>query len=383
MRTPIIGGLTAALTFAGTAALAEDALPSTIAVTTYSTTAAGFAQMVAVGSVLQEAHGVNLRPIPGDNDISRQAPLKQGVAQFSSTGFGVFYSQEGIFEFADRSQWGPQPVRLVMSNISDGGIGFAIDPEIGSNDPADLKGKRVAQIVGSPALNLLAEAYLTYGGLTWDDVEIVEFPGFGAWLDGYVNGQVDAGIAVTDSGTSAKLAASNRGMTWAHFPEDNTEAWDRLKAFAPWFEAKTVTAGNEVPEGGLPFAVYRYPNLVTYAGVEESTVYGFTKAMAELFPQYKDEAPGAYGWDPERQGLSYVMPFHDGAIRYWTEVGKWTDADQANQDRLLERQQVLADTWAAVLAEDHADDAAFVEAWAAARHAALQEAGFNPYFERW
>jgi len=386
MRHALFGrfaAVAAAVTLAGGTAAAQDELPSTIAVTTYSTTAAGFAQMVAVGSALQEEHGVNLRPIPGDNDISRQAPLKQGQAQFSSTGFGVFYSQEGIFEFADRAQWGPQPVRLVMSNVSDGGIGFAIDPALGIDHPSEMEGVRVARIVGAPALNLLVEAYLTFGGLTWDDVEVVEFPGFGAWLDGYVNDQVDAGIAVTDSGTSGKLAASSRGVTWVLFPQDDAEGWARLNAFAPWFEPKTVTSGNEVPQEGLPFAVYRYPNLVTYADVDADTVYGFTKAMVELYPEYSDEAPGAYGWAVERQGFEYVMPFHEGAIRYWKEIGEWTDAAQARQEELLERQRVLQQTWEEVVARDIADDAAFVEAWAEARHAALTEAGFNPYFESW
>ncbi len=353
----------AGLLTVGLAGPAAADLPSTIAVTTYDTTAAGFAQMVAVGAALQEAQGVNLRPIPGSNDISRQAPLKQGMAQFSSTGFGVFYSQEGVFEFADRGQWGPQAVRLVMSNISDGGIGFAIDPALGITDPSQLAGARVAQIVGSPALNLLVEAYLEFGGLTWDDVEVVEFPGFGAWLDGYVAGQVDAGIAVSDSGTSGKLAASSRGMDWVLFPESDTEGWARLKAFAPWFVAKTVTEGNNVPEGGLPFAVYSYPNLVTYEATDAELVYDLTKAMVELFPEYQDAAPGAYGWAADRQNFSYVMPFDEGAIRYWKEAGLSTTPTMPTQADLLKRQRVLMEAWDDVVAEDHGDDAAFVEAW--------------------
>ena len=380
MRTTLIAAAAVGLLATGPA---RAELPSTIAVTTYDTTAAGFAQMVAVGAALQESAGVNLRPIPGGNDISRQAPLKQGMAQFSSTGFGVFYSQEGVFEFDDPEQWGPQPVRMVMSNVSDGGIGFAIDPALDVTSAADMAGLRVAQIVGSPALNLLAEAYLTYGGLTWDDVEIVEYPSFGAWLDGYVAGQVDAGIAVSDSGTSGKLAASDRGMTWVLFPESDAEGWGRLNDFAPWFLPKTVTDGNEVPEEGLPFAVYSYPNLVTYEGTDAELVYDFTKAMVDLYPDYQDAAPGAYGWAADRQTFSYVMPFHDGAIRYWKEAGLWTEADDENQARLLERQALLAETWDAVMGMDHADDDAFRQAWMEQRYAALTEAGFNPYFETW
>ena len=371
--------LGAALGF-GSAAAAQ--MPSTIAVTTYDTTAAGFAQMVAIGGAMQKAHGVNLRPIPGSNDISRQAPLKQGVAQFSSTGFGVFYSQEGLFEFADRAQWGPQDVRLVMINVSDGGIGFAIDPKLGITHPSQMKGVRVARIVGSPALNLLIEAYLAFGGLTWDDVEAVDYPGFGAWLDGYVNGQVDAGIAVSDSGTSGKLAASARGMTYVQFPADDADGWARLKDFAPWFVHKRVTSGNNVPAEGLDFAVYHYPMLVSTASVPADTVYGFAKAMVELYPEYKDAAPGAYGWALDRQDFAYVMPYHEGAIRYWTEIGKWTAEDEANQQTLLKRQQVLKAAWDKVSAQGLADDA-FLPAWQKTRAEALRAEGFNPFFETW
>lgn len=367
----------------GVAMPAVAQMPSTIAITTYPTESAGFAQMVAIGAALQEVYGVNLRPIPGGNDISRQAPLQQGQAQFSSTGFGVFYSQEAVFEFADREQWGPQPVRLVMSNFSDGGIGLAIDPSLGVTEPSQLAGLRVARIVGSPALNQLIESYLTFGGLTWDDVEPVDFTGFGAWLTGYVNGQVDVGVAVSDSGTSGRLAASDRGVAWVLFPESDTEGWKRLQDYAPWYAPKMVTSGNEVPETGLPFASYRYPNLVTYAETEEDTVYEFTKAMVELYPKYEDAAPGAYGWAVERQQFGYVMPFHDGAIRYWMEAGLWTDADAAMQVSLLERQALLSETWDNLIAASDAQGDAFVAEWAAVRAKALNDAGFDPFFETW
>ena len=45
-----------------------------------------------------------------------------------------------------------------------------------------------------------AEAYLAYGGLTWDDVERVDFGGFGASWTGLIEGQTDAAFASTNSG---------------------------------------------------------------------------------------------------------------------------------------------------------------------------------------
>lgn len=383
LRTALTAGAVATAALALPAAAQEVELPNTVVMTTYTEESAGFAQAVAIGGVFKDRYDTNIRAIPGGNDISRQAPLQSGQAQFSSTGFGVFYSQEAIFEFADREQWGPQPVRMVMINNSEGGIGLAVDPDLNINSPADLEGLRVAQIIGSPALNLLVESYLVFGGLSWDDVEVVEFGGFGAALDGYVADQVDAVIAVTDSGTSGKLMASPRNVGWTLFPHDDAESWARLQDFAPWFVPKTVTAGNNIPEDGLEFAVYHYPMMVTYSETEADLVYNMVKAMHESFDAYADAAPGAAGWSMDRQDLDYVMPYHEGAIRYYEEIGMWGEEQQANQDRLLERQAILQAAWAEVMALDIADDDAFLEAWQEARYAALDEAGFNPYFRTW
>ena len=57
------------------------------------------------------------------------------------------------------------------------GQAIAVTKSSGIETYEDLRGRRVAYIKGSPALNVNTEAYLAYAGLTWDDVEAVEFGG--------------------------------------------------------------------------------------------------------------------------------------------------------------------------------------------------------------
>ena len=64
-------------------------------------------------------------------------------------------------------------------------------------------------------------------------------------------------------------------------------------------------------------------------------------------------------------------------MRYYTEAGMWTDAAQAHNDALLERQKVLADAWAALKTEAPAD---WEAAWGDARRKALADAGFSIVF---
>lgn len=108
-----------------------------------------------------------------------------------------------------------------------------------------------------------------------------------------------------------------------------------------------------------------------------------TKAMVDTYDDYKAAAPGNVGWAKERQNFAWVIPFHDGAIRYWQEAGLWKPEHQAHNDRLIARQKVLADAWQSVQGGSHADDAAFAQAWMKTRADALAKAGFDAVVTSW
>src|SRR5690554_5676475 len=92
-------------------------LPATITLSAYDVGSSGYNQAVAIGNAFKQKYGsVNLRVLPGKNDVSRNMPLRAGKVDFSINGIGgSFLAQEGVFEFGDK-QWGPQPVRIIMFN---------------------------------------------------------------------------------------------------------------------------------------------------------------------------------------------------------------------------------------------------------------------------
>lgn len=354
-------------------------LPKQLSWTAYGTGSAGYNQSVAIGAALQDATGVNLRVLPGKNDVSRTEPLRQGRVQFSATGVGgSFMAQEGVFDFGAEN-WGPQPIRVLMAN-NGGAINLAVGVagDLGIETYADLKGKRVAYIVGAPALNVNTQAYLAYGGLTWDDVERVDFGGFGASWTGLIEGQVDAAFASTNSGKAYEAAAGPRGLFWPPIDPANTEGVAAMQKIAPFFLTNKAMVGANIDgTDGYQGAGYPYPVLTAIKSTEDDLVYNMTKAMVELFPQYDGKAPGIGGWAIDKQNMEWVVPYHDGAILYYKEAGLWNDAAQTHNDNLLMRQAVLAEAWNALKAQAPDD---WEAAWGEARRNALEAGGFEIVF---
>ncbi len=372
--TPIVAAIALA---AGPAAALE--LPKQLAWTAYDTGSAGYNQAVAIGAALQNATGTNLRVLPGKNDVSRSEPLRQGKVSFSATGVGgSFMAQEGVFEFGGEN-WGPQKVRVLVAN-NGGAVGLAVGVagDIGVKTYADLKGKRVAWIKGAPALNVNVTAYLAYAGLTWDDVEKVEFGGFGDGWKGLTSGQVDATFASTNSGMAYEAAAGPRGLIWPPIDASDKEALARMRDVAPFFDPMNAKVGANIDgTPGAPTAGYAYPVLVAMADQDPDLVYNMTKAMVELFPEYDGKAPGIGGWAMAKQNFTWVVPYHEGAVRYFKEAGVWTDEAQKHNDMLIARQDALSAAWEELKA---AKPAAWDEAWAAKRKEALAAGGFPVVF---
>jgi hypothetical protein len=122
---------------------------------------------------------------------------------------------------------------------------------------------------------------------------------------------------------------------------------------------------------------------MSYVSQNADLVYNMTKAMVETFDMYKGAAPGNSGWAADRQNFAWVIPYHDGAIRYWKEAGLWKPEHQSHNDKLVQRQKVLASAWAQVKKAGHADEKAFVAAWQKVRAEALTKAGFDPVQTTW
>jgi TRAP transporter TAXI family solute receptor len=350
--------------------------------TAYDTGSSGFNISVAVGKALKDKYGSDIRVLPAGNDVARLGPLKADRALFSAMGIGSFFAQEAVFEFVV-PDWGPQRLRLILSSLDCNAISLGVAKDTGITQIKDLKGKRVGFVVGSPALNQNALAILAFGNLKKGDVKIVEFASNNAMWKGLLANEVDALVGSNISGLAKEAEASPRGLVYPLLPFADKEGWARMQKAGPHFQQHKATCGvggfTKDKPGEL--TSYPYPIYLAYDKAPADQIYSLTKGMIEAYPAYKDVTPGASGLDARLQNLTWVLPYHEGAVKALKEAGVWTSAAEAHNAKLTKRQDTLTAAWKAFIANPPADKAAFATAWMAARKDALTKAGMDIIFE--
>ena len=365
------------------AARAEDVkLPPTMVFTAYDTGTAGFNIAVAVGKMMKDKYGTDLRVLPAGNDVARLSPLRAGRAMSSAMGSGTYFAQEGVFEFGAR-EWGPQALQLVLSSVDCNAGSLGVARDTGVTEIKQLKGKRVGFVVGSPALNQNALAILAFGDLKQSDVKIVEFSSYGAMWKGLINNDTDAAFATTITGPAKEAETSPRGIIWPPLPHNDKAGWARVQKVGSFFFPHVATCGAGISkEKPIELGNYPYPIFVVYGSQPADQVYAVTRAMITGYDVYKDAAAGAAGLAPDRQTKKWVVPVHPGAVKALKEAGQWSDDQETHNNMLFKRQTVLASAWADYgKASPPSDDREFLAGWMKARAAALQKASMPNGFE--
>ncbi|WP_441241536.1 TAXI family TRAP transporter solute-binding subunit [Tardiphaga sp. 768_D3_N2_1] len=372
----------AVLSTTGAVCAQDIKLPPTMAVTAYDTGTAGFNIAVAVGKMMKDKYSTDVRVLPAGNDVARLAPLRAGRAAIAWMGSGIYFAQEGVFEFGVK-EWGPQPAQITLSTIDCNGASLGVARDIGVKEIKDLRGKRVGFVVGSPALNQNSLAIMAFGGLTKADIKPIEFASYGAMWKGMVNNDVDAAFATTITGPAKEVETSPRGIIWPPLPAEDKAGWERVKRVAPFFNPHVASCGAGITTSApVNMSTYPYPVATVYGSQAEDQIYAITKAMIVNFDAYKDNAPGALGLAAKAQTMKWVVPFHPGAVKALKEAGNWTPEDQTHNDGLLKRQDVLKAAWGEYAkANASAGEKEFLDGWMNARAAALKKAGMPNGFE--
>ena len=346
--------------------------------TSYDVTASGYIHAAAMSDAITRTFGTSIRIIPSGNGMGRIIPLAQGMATFAFLGDEAMFSFDGTYDFADMT-WGPQDVRTVLANQSV--ISFITtreNYERGLVRPSDFRGARVSYTPGDPTHNVKLDAFLAYGGLTRDDVIISNFPNFTARNRALIERTSDLGIGVPTGPLMFEIDASPVGLFRIEFPAAEEEAWARFNEIYPTFFPTVTSVGPAVHrEGGIEEVGFRFPHIITYASTCEDEVYAMTRALVETFEYYRDIDALSPNWYVSKSAATPVSaPFHPGAVRYFREIGIWTDEKEEWNNRAIARGHRLQAAWAEAIeyaTENRISTAEFAQLWESARIEANRE----------
>ena len=340
----IMGGAAIAVAASLPASAQEADLPRSMLWSTYDVGSSGYVEASAIADAFGKEFDTRVRIMPSGTSIGRLLPLKTGRVQYGWLANEVYFATEALYDF-QAQEWGPQNLRIVAGRPST--FGMAIATDSGIETIADIRGKRVPRIKANPSINIKVEAMLAFAGLTWDDVDVVEVPSYGAALKALVDGQADVAGTTPTAATLYELEGSSRGLSWAPLSKDNAEGWEAISKVASFFAPATATSGAGISEEQPAeiFAV-RYPMVTVYAEADEDEVYNFIKALDTTFDLYKDATSAMPKWALAEAGTTpQDAPFHPGAIRYLKEIGVWTQEDQTWNDARSARMDKVQAAW--------------------------------------
>ena len=349
------------------------ALPRTMFWSCYDVGSSGYIQASAIADALLKKYGTKVRLLPSGTTIGRLIPITTRKVECGFLANGVFFAAEGLYDFAVR-EWGPQDLRVILGHPAS--VGMAVTRKSGIKTFADFKGKRIVYVPGAPTLNIKAEAFLAFAGLTWDDVKKTEFPSYGASQKAIKEGKVDSGIAIPTSSFMYDLESTPAGLHWPQVPLDNKEGWERLHKIAPFLSPYKETIGAGVSkENPAYLAAYRYPMITVYADTDPDWVYAFVKALDEAYPLYEKAHKMMSSWQIKQAGVSPAdAPYHEGAIRYLKEKGIWTSEDDIWNNARIGHLKKVQKAWEATVKKADAKkmkSKVFPEFWLKERAKAL------------
>ena len=211
-------------------------------------------------------------------------------------------------------------VAAVLFNLVSG---FMVRADSDIKSIADLKGKRVAsEFLKQRTVAKNAAAVMGLYGLSYDDVTGVPVPNGVRGVEDFETGNVDATYFSLTSGRTKQAAAAIDGGIRI-LPIDDTPEMDAaLGAAVPGAWVSTLKPANNLPGVEMEQGVFTTPFVIlTSTNVPDEVVYDFVKALHGNKDALVASAGAFRGFDPANMNTDIGVPFHDGAAKFYAEMG--------------------------------------------------------------
>lgn len=233
-------------------------------------------------------------------------------------------------------------LRMLLANFQIGQLHLVVLEDSPLESVCDLKGVQVA--VGPPghgSIPNLREIFSSGCGFTFEEITPVYLP-YNQSLTSLGDRRIDASVLYI---APPVAALSEFGATHSYrLLPLSSEAREKIIASYPYYVDSVIPAGlyeqvtADVPTVGTP------NGLVVNANLVDDLVYQIVKAFFENLERIRKSHPTLMDFGLEDAARGGLIPFHEGAIRYYREQGVWTEQQQT--DSRIETEATLTGTGA-------------------------------------
>ena len=335
--------------------------PRLLVIGTPGTASGAFASTNGWAPIFQKETGVTVRVIPEDSEPQRYRRLveRKDVAVVSVSAAEIASQMQGIGGY---SAILAEPMRIIWHH-NDTPWGWVVAGDSKLKKRADIQqgGVRITRAMFSPTMAIFVDDALpAFLGMSKDDfaktVTYVPASSYAENCRSVVEGKSDVAFCTPISSVLSEMEGAPGSIRWLSMPLDDKAGWDGYLKHRPMHVPATIEIGVSTARGVAgPTSNFVY---AVAADADADFVYNMAKWLHRSYDAYKDAHPLA-----ARMSLKLFrgyldrtpIPVHEGTIRYLREIGQWSDAD---------------DVW-------NAKAVAQMDAWIAARRAALAEAAAN------
>lgn len=298
-------------------ALSASASAADVNFVTAGTAGTFYAISVKVAELWNEAiPGMRAVATPSGGGVDNLNQAKDGEAQIGIANANLVYqSMMGT----DAFEGDANPDIRIFAGLYYNPNQVVVTKASGIENFADFAGKHFS--VGAAGSTTIDEAshHLATAGLTLDDMK-TEYMDVASSADAIQNRQLDGAwimAGAPNAGVTQILTSSDSKLL--PIPEDVVDA---LKADYPWYAAYTIPAGTyagqeeDVPTSAVKLTLFLTPD------VDEETGYQMAKVFWENWDILTENFAALRAADPAKacEDLAGV-PLHDGAARYYREIG--------------------------------------------------------------
>lgn len=278
-----------------------------------------------VGGAIAEVLNSN----KGDNDWKVQAKGTKGsqenIRRLAQGKLQLALSNSAITYFAVRGEsgWEQQYEMRAICTLAPNVAMFITKADSGIKSIADLKGKQVTVGPAGAGFDMFVKPLTEAHGVTFEDFTPKNATQSGA-VDMLGDGSADAaflgGAVPTGSITQA---CSTHDIRFVPFgKEEQVQLVEKYPFFQPITVAKEKYSDLTEDFAGLNVGSMQ---LITSADADEDLIYNITKTIWEHRTEIADKHPAGRAINEKNAARYTGTDFHPGAIKFYKEVGLWTE----------------------------------------------------------